>query len=339
MAQQRKTDSSSDNNFWRDRNVFVTGSTGFLGSWLTQAMVEKNAHVVALVRDTVPESQLYRFDLLDRLTIVQGSLEDYSLVNRTIAEYEIDTVFHLAAQAIVGVANRNPLSTFESNIRGTWHVLEACRQNPTVERIVIASSDKAYGNQKDLPYDEDFPLQGSHPYDVSKSCADLIAATYHNTYNLPVAITRCGNLFGGGDLNFNRIVPGTIRSVFHGERPIIRSDGSPLRDYIYVKDAVDAYILLAASLDDPSLHGQAFNFGTAKPLSVLELTNTILKLMEREDLEPRVLNEAHGEILHQYLSSDKAHRLLGWSPAASIDSGLLEAIGWYRDFLFAEQDE
>lgn len=263
---------------------------------------------------------------------MRGALEDFALLNRALAEYEVETVFHLAAQAIVGVANRNPLSTFESNIRGTWHVLEACRQNPSVRRVVLASSDKAYGDQKQLPYDEQTPLQGAHPYDVSKSCADLIAGAYHNTYGLPVGVTRCGNLFGGGDLNFNRIVPGTIRSALSNERPIIRSDGSPLRDYIYVKDAVEAYLLLARALEDPKLHGQAFNFGTARPYSVLDLTCKILSLMDRADLAPVVLNEARGEILHQYLSSSKARKLLGWEPVASLDGGLLETIGWYRAF-------
>lgn len=288
------------------------------------------------MRDTVPGSLLVSSGLHDKITLVRGELEDYFLVNRTLAEYEVETVFHIAAQAIVGVANRNPLSTFESNIRGSWHVLEACRQNPGVRRVVMASSDKAYGDQKHLPYTEDTPLQGTHPYDVSKSCADLLASTYFHTYRLPVAVTRCGNLFGGGDLNFNRIVPGTIRSAIRNERPIIRSDGSPLRDYIYVDDAVEAYLLLARSLDDPALHGQAFNFGTARPQSVLELTRKILELAGRADLEPMVLNEAKGEILHQYLSSDKAQRLLGWAPVASLDAGLLETIDWYRRFLAQE---
>lgn len=319
--------------FWRDRNVFVTGGTGFLGSWLTQALIVRGANVIGLVRDQVADSRLFRAGLADRMTVVYGALEDYATINRAIAEYEVSAVFHIAAQAIVGVANRNPISTFEANIRGTWNVLEACRQNPTVDRIVIASSDKAYGNQEQLPYNEDFPLQGSHPYDVSKSCADLIAATYHNTYGSPVAITRCGNLFGGGDLNFNRIIPGTIRSVLNDERPIIRSDGTLKRDYIFVRDGVEAYILLAEALDDASFHGQAFNFGTAKPMSVLEITTEILKLMDRQDLEPVILNEVKGEILHQYLSSEKARRLLGWEPVASLDNGLLETIAWYREFL------
>lgn len=289
------------------------------------------------MRDVVPDSLMVRSGLHERITVVRGALEDYFLVNRTLAEYEVEIVFHLAAQAIVGVANRNPLSTFESNIRGTWHVLEACRQNPTVRRVIMASSDKAYGDNQQLPYHEDMALQGTHPYDVSKSCADLIASTYYHTYGLPVAVTRCGNLFGGGDLNFNRIVPGTIRSVIQNERPVIRSDGSPLRDYIYVNDAVEAYLLLARALDDPALHGHAFNFGTAQPFSVLNLTRKILELMDRSDLEPIVLNEAKAEILHQYLSSEKAERLLAWKPVASLDAGLTETVDWYRTFL-AEAD-
>ena len=333
MAQARAAGRSvDDRDFWFNRSVFVTGCSGFLGSWVARALHGRGARVVGLVRDAVPDSLLVRSGLHEKVTLVRGALEDYFLVNRILAEYEVETVFHLAAQAIVGVANRNPLSTFESNIRGTWHVLEACRQNRAVRRVIVASSDKAYGDQRLLPYHEDMPLQGIHPYDVSKSCADLIASTYFHTFGLPVAITRCGNLFGGGDLSFNRIVPGTIRAAIQDERPVIRSDGSPLRDYIYVNDAVEAYLLLARAMDDSGLHGQAFNFGTAQPLSVLELTRKILKLMERSDLEPVVLNEAKGEILHQYLSSGKAERLLGWKPVASLDAGLIETIDWYRRF-------
>ncbi|WJW76307.1 GDP-mannose 4,6-dehydratase [Thiohalobacter sp. IOR34] len=321
--------------FWNNRNVFVTGCTGFLGSWLSQELIHRGAHVVGLVRDWVPESHLFQNGGGDRVTLVRGSLEDLPVIERAINEYEIDTVFHLAAQAIVGVANQSPVATFEANIMGTWNVLEACRRISSVKRIVMASSDKAYGDQKTLPYTEEFPLQGRHPYDVSKSCADLIAATYHHSYQLPVCVTRCGNLFGGGDLNFNRIIPGTIRMALNDERPVIRSDGTPLRDYIYVKDAVDAYLLLAEKMIGNSVQGEAFNFGTAKPMSVLEITNKVLELMGRSDLAPLVLNEAKGEILHQYLSSDKARRLLGWEPVSSLDDGLRATIDWYRNFLSA----
>lgn len=313
--------------------MFVTGSSGFLGSALTEELCKRGARVVALVRDHVADSALARSGTLARIGVVHGRLEDGETIERAIGEYEVDTVFHLAAQAIVGVANRNPVSTFRANIEGTWNVLEAARRNGAVKRVVVASSDKAYGDHDVLPYDETHALQGRHPYDVSKSCADLIALSYHHTYGVPVCITRCGNLFGGGDLNFNRIVPGTIRTVIDGQRPLIRSDGSPLRDYIYVGDAVAAYLRLAEAMEDKEIRGQAFNFGTAKPLSVLEITHKILSLMDRTDLEPQVLNEAKGEILHQYLSSDKARKMLGWEPVAAIDSGLRATIDWYRDYL------
>lgn len=240
---------------------------------------------------------------------------------------------HLGAQPIVGVANRNPMSTFEANIRGSWNLLEACRQISTVKRVVIASSDKAYGEQPQLPYDESMPLQGMHPYDVSKSCTDLIAQTYHNTYGTPVCITRCGNFFGGADLNFNRIVPGTIRSVLQGEAPVIRSDGTMIRDYVYVRDVAQFYLRLAEAMDDSKIHGEAFNYSTESQLSVLDITNRILSLCGREDLTPVILNQVSGEIPHQYLSAEKARKVLDWSPGYTIDEALAETIDWYRQYL------
>ena len=318
--------------FWKDRNVLVTGCTGLLGSHLTQMLVEKKTNVVGLVRDLVPKSNLVQTGIHDKINIVRGCVEDFYTIERTINEYEIDTVFHLAAQTIVGIANRNPLSTFESNIKGTWCVLEACRRVPTVKRIVIASSDKAYGDQNKLPYDENAPLIGAHPYDVSKSCADLISLMYYKTYNIPVCVTRCGNFYGPGDLNFNRIVPGTIRSIFNNEAPVIRSDGNYIRDYFYVKDGALAYIHLAEKMDDKKIHGEAFNFSNEIQVSVLELTKKILKLMEREDLKPKILNEAKNEIKHQYLSAEKARKMLGWKPKYDLESGLKETIEWYKQF-------
>ncbi len=325
--------------FWRGRNVLVTGCAGFLGFWLTRSLVRKRANLVGLIRDTLPQAPFFRTRLIDSVSVVRGCIEDYPLLERCLNEYEIDSVFHLAAQSIVGVANRNPLATFETNIQGTWSLLEACRRNPTVKRVIIASSDKAYGIHKQLPYTEDLPLAGSHPYDVSKSCADLIAATYHNTFQTPVCISRCGNMFGGGDLNFSRIIPGTIRCIHRGERPIIRSDGSPIRDYIHVEDIVNGYLRLAHRMDDVSIHGQAFNFGAGAPLSVLDLTRTILRLMERKDLEPRILNEAKGEIHHQYLSSELADRVLGWRPRSPLEQRLRQTIRWYRDYLSSADAE
>ncbi|MDO8568837.1 MAG: GDP-mannose 4,6-dehydratase [Dehalococcoidales bacterium] len=324
------------NKFWQDRRVFISGCTGLLGSWLTKSLVEKGAEVTGLIRDTVPKSNLNSTGFHDRINIVRGELQDYFALERALNEYEIDTVFHVGAQTIVGIANRNPLSTFESNIRGTWNMLEACRRVSTVSRVIVASSDKAYGAHEHLPYDETFPLQGCHPYDVSKTCVDLISRAYYETYKLPVCVTRCGNFYGGGDLNFNRIVPGTIRSVVRNERPIIRGDGASIRDYIFILDATQAYMLLAEKMDDRSIHGEAFNFSTEIQKTTLQMTQEILRLMDREDLEPEILNVASGEIKHQYLSAKKAREVLGWKSKYSLEKGLKETIKWYQRF-FEEQ--
>lgn len=327
---------TADAPVWRDRNVFVTGCTGLLGAWVTQTLADAGANVVGLVRDHVPRSRLVRDRILDRITTVAGAVEDAPLLERALNEYEIDTVFHLAAQTIVGIANRSPLSTFDANIRGTWNLLEACRRSSLVRSVVVASSDKAYGTQEQLPYDESMPLRGEHPYDVSKSCTDLIAASYHRTYGVPVAVTRFGNFYGGGDLNFNRLVPQTIRSVIRGEAPVIRSDGTFVRDYIYIEDAAAAYILLAERLrDDRGLAGEAFNFSCEQPITVTDLVHRILGLMGRTDLRPRVLNEASNEIRAQYLAAGKARIRLGWKPRFTLDEGLTRTIAWYRQ-LFAE---
>jgi CDP-glucose 4,6-dehydratase len=327
--------SETDRAFWRDRPTLVTGATGLVGSWLVRRLLEHDADVVCLVRDWVPQSELVRSGLLDRVKVVRGDIRDQSLLERAVGEHEIDTVFHLAAQTIVGIANRNPVSTFESNIAGTWALLEACRRSPRVQQIVVASSDKAYGDQESLPYDEQTPLQGRHPYDVSKSCADLIAHCYAVTYDLPVAITRCGNFYGGGDLNWNRIVPGTIRSILRGQRPVIRSDGNYTRDYFYVEDGAAAYMLLAEKLaQDTALRGEAFNFSNELQITVLQLVQRLLDLMA-SDLQPDVRNEANNEIRHQYLSAAKARTRLGWHPLFSLDSALKATIQWYREFLTA----
>ena len=318
--------------FWQDRPTLVTGATGLVGSWLVERLLERRADVLCLVRDAVPQSQLVRSGLIQKVKVVHGDVTDQDLLERALGEYEIDTVIHLAAQTIVGIANRNPVSTFDSNIRGTWALLEAARRSPAVKQIVLASSDKAYGDQTHLPYDEATPLQGRHPYDVSKSCADLIAQTYAHTYDLPVVVTRCGNFYGGGDLNWNRIVPGTIRAVLRGKQPIIRSDGTFVRDYFYVEDGAAAYTLLAERLAaDRSLAGEAFNFSNEVQVTVLELVRRILALMA-SDLEPIVLNEAPGEIRHQYLSAAKARRTLDWHPQFNFDQGLELTIDWYRRF-------
>jgi CDP-glucose 4,6-dehydratase len=325
---------ANDSKFWQDRTVLVTGSTGLLGSWLTRTLVDRGAFVVSLIRDWVPESELFRSGVSDRVNVVRGDIRDQETIERALGEYEVNTVFHLAAQTIVGIANRNPVSTFESNIRGTWCLLEACRRTPTVKQIVVASSDKAYGTHDQLPYAESAPLQGRHPYDVSKSCADLLAQSYAETYSLPVCITRCGNLYGGGDLNWNRLVPGTIRSALRGERPIIRSDGSYVRDYFYVEDGALAYLLLAEQMAlRPELAGEAFNFSNEIQVTVLELANHILRLALDEKLELDVRNEAQHEIPHQYLDATKAREMLDWRPQYDLEEGLASTIKWYRDFL------
>lgn len=322
---------------WRGVPVLVTGCTGLLGSWLARALAGLGAEVVGLVRDWVPGSELVLSGTLARIRTARGCLEDYALMERVLGEYEIDTVFHLGAQTIVGIANRNPLSTFEANVRGTWTLLEACRRAPTVRRVVVASSDKAYGEHRALPYREDFPLQGRHPYDVSKSCADLIAQSYAKTFRLPVCVTRCGNLYGGGDLNFNRLVPGTIRSALLGERPVLRSDGSALRDYFYVEDAVEANLRLAEAMKDPSLRGEAFNFGNDDPQTAAGLARRVLELAGRKDLKLRILGTSTNEIPRQHLSAAKARRRLGWRPRFDLTEGLRRTIAWYEGYLGHEK--
>lgn len=318
--------------FWPRRKVLVTGATGLLGSELTCQLVHAGAEIVALVRDEPPNTRFGELELEKSVTLVHGALEDLYVLERALNEYEIDTVFHLGAQTIVGTAERGPLSTFESNIRGTYNLLEACRRNGGVERIVVASSDKAYGAQKKLPYTEQTPLQGTGPYDVSKSCSDLIASSYHFTYELPVVITRCGNFFGPGDLNFNRIIPGTIRSLLRGERPVVRSDGNYVRDYIYVGDGAQAYMALAEQLEKKKLAGEAFNFSYGTKRTVLEVVRAISQAMGREDLKPVIQNKASKEIRAQYLSSAKARRVLGWKPAFDFEKGLAETIAWYESY-------
>ncbi len=319
--------------FWRERPVLVTGCTGLLGSWLTQALVESGADVVGLIRDDVPQSQLVRSGTIERIRVARGDVTDYLTLERVLNEYEIESVFHLAAQTIVGIANRAPLSTFETNIRGTWTMLEAVRRTPTVKRVLVASSDKAYGTQAVLPYVETMPLHSEHPYDVSKSAADLIAQTYARTYGLPIAITRCANLYGGGDLNWNRLIPGTIRSVLQGQAPLIRSDGTFVRDYLYIRDAVNAYLRLAEALERPDIQGQAYNCGTDAPMSVLEMTRLIIALSPYPHLQPIVLDEVKHEIKDQYLSSAKIKAAIGWQPAWSREDALIETMAWYARYL------
>lgn len=316
----------------KGKNVFVTGASGIVGYWLVSKLQDIGAETTIFVRDFVPKSNLIMSGLFGKVNIVSGQLEDYLTIERALNEYEIDTVFHLGAQTIVETANRSPLGTFNSNIRGTWNVLEACRDSRLVKNIVVASSDKAYGSSKKLPYTEDMPLAGEHPYEVSKSCSDLIAQSYAKTYGMPIGIARCGNVYGGNDLNFNRIVPGTIKSLINNQRPLIRSDGTLKRDYIYVKDVVNSYISIAENLNRKEIRGQSFNFGNEKPVTVMEIVSVILRLMGKEKIKPKILNTARGEIKNQYLDSSKAARHLNWKPRYSLEKGLKETIQWYRDF-------
>jgi CDP-glucose 4,6-dehydratase len=304
-----------------------------VGGWLVRRLVDAGADVVCLVRDWVPQSTLFAESLYHRVKVVRGDLRDQEVLERALGEYEIDTVLNLAAQTIVPIANRNPVSTFETNVAGTWRLLEACRRSPTVKQIVMASSDKAYGDCETLPYDESTPLRGRHPYDVSKSCGDLISQAYATTYALPVTVTRCGNFYGGGDLNWNRIVPGTIRSVLRGQPPMIRSDGQYIRDYFYVEDGAAAYMLLAERMaQNPALAGESFNFSIEIQITVLDLVERILGLMG-SGLRPIVQNQATHEIRHQYLSAEKARRMLDWRPIFTLDEGLKRSVAWYTDFL------
>ena len=334
MAKRRCSLEGVELSGWASRRVLVTGATGVVGSWLVKELLAEDAHVVALILDLDPQSELVRSGEIDRCSVVNGSLEELATLERAIGLHEIDTVFHLGAQTLVEVARRSPLGTWEANVRGTYNLLEACRRHSgLVERIVVASSDKAYGETGELPYTEDSALLAREPYEVSKACGDLIAHSYHEAYGLPVAVARCGNIFGGGDLNWSRLVPGTIRSLFAEERPLIRSDGTYARDYVYVKDAAHAYALLADALDEDGVAGSAFNFGTELPVAVLEVVGMIRRLMGRDDLEPVVENRAVGEIHDQYLSARKAREALSWVPRYDLESGLRETIDWYRGFL------
>lgn len=321
--------------FWPKQRVLVTGASGLVGSWLVKELVRRGAAVVALVRDADPQSELFRSGTIRQVSVVAGQLEDYRTVERAVNEYEVQVVFHLGAQPLVEVAQRAPLSTFESNIRGTYNVLEVCRLY-RVSRIVIASSDKVYGASERLPYREEHALAGRYPYEVSKSCADLLAQSYAVSYGVPLAIARCGNIYGGGDLHWSRIIPGTIRSLQRGERPLIRSDGQYVRDYFYVKDVVEAYLTLAEQLDQQTVQGEAFNFAAEQPLTVLELVQIIQRLMGTEQLTPIIENRATGEIVAQYLSVSKARAQLGWQSQYTLEEGLRETIQWYQDFLSDE---
>lgn len=304
-----------------------------VGSWLTQWLAESGAYTVAFIADTDPQSELVRSGTINKVSVVNGRLENYDDIERAINNHEVDSIFHLGAQPIVGAADRAPRHTFESNIQGTWNLLDACRVlSPLVKRIVVASSDKAYGTQPILPYTEDMSMNGDHPYEVSKSCTDLISTTYARTYGIAVTIARCGNIYGGGDLNWNRIVPGTFRSLLRGEQPVLRSDGTFVRDYLHVDDIVSAYLTLGEQTDNPKFAGQGFNFSDESPLTVMEIYRAICEAAGRKDTEPQILNAASSEIKDQYLDSTKAHNVLGWRASVTLEDGLKKSFDWYQNF-------
>jgi CDP-glucose 4,6-dehydratase len=319
--------------FWRGRSVFVTGGTGLMGGWLVKQLIAERADVTLLVRDDAPNSMIVRERVIERCNVVRGSLADLSVLRRALCEYDVDTVFHLAAQPLVGVAKMDPVGTLEANVQGTWHLLEAARNAPPVKQIIVASSDKAYGSSENLPYHETHPLEGRFPYDVSKSCTDLISTMYAATYSLPVCIVRCGNLFGGGDLNFSRTIPGAIRAALNNQRLEIRSDGKFVRDFLYVKDAALGYMFVAQHLSaNRGLIGEAFNLSLEIRLTVLELVSLVLKMMNRAELEPVILNQATSEIREQYMTAAKSRQILNWSPQYNLEQGLAETIEWYVNY-------
>jgi len=319
---------------WKEKNVLITGTNGFVGTWLAESLINKKANVVALIRDHIPSSTLNYMGISQKLNaIVNGDITDSFTVKRVLNEYEIDTCFHLAAQTIVGVANRSPLPTFETNIKGTWNILEAALNSKTIERIVIASTDKVYGEPLKLPIKEDHPLLATYPYDASKACADILSRTYFSTYGLPIGITRCCNIYGGGDLNFSRIVPDTSRSVIFNKNPVIRSDGTPVRDFLFIGDVTAAYLTLAENLERNNVKGEAFNFGSNSPIKILDLVDKIIKVSEK-NLKPIILGKGKqkGEISVQYLSNEKAEKLLKWKPKVSLEEGLKKTIKWYTNY-------
>jgi CDP-glucose 4,6-dehydratase len=318
---------------WRGRPVFVTGATGFVGGWLSRALVELGARVVCLVRDLRPRSVLVQSGLVDRVVTVRGGLDDVEALEQALRKYDAETCFHLAAEAIVSVANASPVAVFEANIRGAWHVLEAARRAGSVRRVVLASSDKVYGSRALPPYREELALESGSPYEVSKACADLLARAYFRSYGLPTAVARFGNVYGGGDLNFSRLVPGTIAAVLRREAPVLRSDGRSLRDFLYVDDAVHAYLGLAERLHEPGVQGEAFNFGTGAPTQVLALVEKVIALGGDARLRPVIVGDGTDEARAQYVSIEKTHAVLGWTAGWSLDRGLDAAFRWYERFL------
>jgi len=325
-----------DLQFWKNKNVLITGYEGFLGSHLSKKLLELKANLYGLDILVYRKNTILTKEDLNKIHIIKGSVEDYSLLLKIIRKNKINIVFHLAAKSLVADALNNPCQAFSTNIQGTWNLLEACRNHSQLKAIIVASSDKAYGEQKKLPYREDSPLMGNHPYDVSKSCADLIANAYYHTYQLPLAISRCGNIYGPGDFNFSRIIPDTIRAGLLDKTLLIRSNGRFIRDYIFIDDVIEGYILLVEKIEKLSLYGEAFNFSNEKPISVLNLVKKIYSLLGKKP-KYKILNQARYEINRQYLDSSKAKQILGWRPKYSLEKGLNITIQWYKSYFENER--
>jgi CDP-glucose 4,6-dehydratase len=334
MAIKRSSLEGLEMNLWKDTSVLVTGATGLVGSWLVKDLLKKGSRVTALIVDSDPKSELIRSGDINQISVVNGDLRNLKDVSRALYTNDCSVVFHLGAQTIVGTGLKDPISTFETNIKGTWNLLESVRQSQgAVKSVVVASSDKAYGTSESLPYFEDFPLHGDGPYDVSKSCTDLIAQSYGTTFGIPVTVARCGNIYGGGDLNWSRIVPGTIRSLINGIQPEIRSNGALVRDYVHVQDIVSAYEKLAEVSQTKNINGQAFNFSRDEPLSVLELYKSICISVLDEYVDPKILNKAESEIKDQHLNSEKAASILDWKSSITLQEGLKNTVSWYKNYL------
>jgi len=319
----------STDHFWKHKQVLITGHEGFLGSWLTKILVKKEANVIGVDKEIDRPLSVLN-GARKKIKVIKGNIVHQKVLAEIIDQHQPQYIFHLAAEAIVERALKDPVRSFKSNIEGTWNLLEASRGKTYIDGIIVASSDKAYGEHRQLPYKENFSLQGQHPYDVSKSCTDLICQTYYHTYDVPVCITRCGNIYGPGDYHFSRIVPDTVRSIINDQQLVIRSNGKFTRDYIYIEDIVDAYLLLGQKMKKQNLAGQAFNFSGEKPISVLGLYDKIASAENKLDLRPKILNEAKYEICHQYLSAQKARKVLNWQAKHTLDQGLTKTINWYR---------
>jgi len=314
------------------RSALVTGGRGFVGAWLCRALLERGVAVTSLDRRRPRErpSTLALLGIGDRVAEVHGALLEPGLLDRVLAEREVDAVFHLAAETIVGTVRDDPAAALDTNVRGTWTVLEACRRRG-VERVVVASSDKAYGAHAELPYRESMALLPTAPYEASKAAADLIARCWWPSYGLPVAVTRFANIYGGGDLNFSRLVPEAVCAAIDGRAPILRSDGTPVRDLLHVEDAARAYLAIADRLDRDDVRGEAFNAGGGRPHSVLEVVATIARLAGT-GVEPDVRGAGNpaGEIDRQYVDAAKLRERCGWEPRIGLEEGLARTLEWYR---------